>query len=80
MNKKSIKDINLKQKKVIMRADFNVPLQNGIIQDNARILATLPTINYILEQNSSLILMSHLGRPKGEIKPELSLKPVADEL
>ncbi|MGA1869471.1 MAG: phosphoglycerate kinase [bacterium] len=80
MNKKSITDVDLHNKKVIMRADFNVPLKNGIISDNARIVAALPTIEYILRQNASLILMSHLGRPKGERKPELSLKPIAKEL
>jgi 3-phosphoglycerate kinase len=80
MNKKSIKDIDLKNKKVIMRADFNVPIKDGVITDNARITAALPTIKYILEQNASLIIMSHLGRPKGEKKPEFSLKPVAAEL
>lgn len=80
MNKKTVKDLDIQGKKVIMRADFNVPLQDGKITDNARIEAALPTIKYVLEQGASLILMSHLGRPKGEKKPELSLKPVAEEL
>lgn len=76
--KKTIKDVDLKNKKVIMRVDFNVPLKNGEITDDTRIKAALPSIKYILEQDgASLILMSHLGRPKGEAKPELSLKPVA---
>lgn len=79
--KKSVKDIDLTNKKIIMRVDFNVPLQEGKISDDTRIRAALPTIKYILEQNgTSLILMSHLGRPKGQVKPELSLKPVAIRL
>ena len=80
MNKKTIKDINLKNKKVIMRVDFNVPIKAGKISDNARITAALPSIKYILEQNASLIIMSHLGRPDGAPNPEYSLKPAADEL
>jgi len=80
MNKKSVKDINIRGKKVIMRVDFNVPIKDGIISDNARITAALPTIKYILDQGASLILMSHLGRPKGEIKKEFSLVPCALEL
>jgi 3-phosphoglycerate kinase len=81
MNKKSIKDIDVKGKRVLMRVDFNVPLdkQQNITDDN-RIRAALPTINYILENNAKLILMSHLGRPKGEVKPEYSLKPAAEAL
>ena len=76
--KKSIKDVSLNSKKVIMRADFNVPLKDGKITDDTRIKAAMPTIKYILEQDgTSLILMSHLGRPKGEKKAEFSLAPVA---
>jgi 3-phosphoglycerate kinase len=68
-------------KKVLMRCDFNVPLdENKNITDKTRIVAAMPTIKYVLDHNAKLILCSHLGRPKGEIKPELSLKPVADEL
>ncbi len=81
MNKKTIKDIDLKGKKVIVRCDFNVPLdENGNITDNRRIVGALDTIKYLLEQNAKIILVSHLGRPKGEVKPEFSLKPVANEL
>ncbi len=79
MNKKTVKDIDLKGKKVIMRADFNVPLDKECnITDDRRIQAALPTIKYILEQEpEKLILMSHLGRPKGEVQDELRLGPVA---
>ena len=81
MNKKTIKDIDLKDKKVLVRCDFNVPMdENKNITDNRRIVAALPTIKYLLEQNCKVILCSHLGRPKGEFKPEFSLKPVAKEL
>ncbi len=81
MNKKTVRDIDLKNKKVIVRCDFNVPLdENGKITDNRRIVGALDTIKYLLEQNDKIILMSHLGRPKGEVKPEFSLKPVAEEL
>lgn len=81
MNKKTVKDIDLKGKKVFVRCDFNVPMdENQNITDNTRIVAALPTIKYLLEQNCKIILASHLGRPKGEVKPEFSLKPVAKEL
>lgn len=81
MNKKTVRDIDLKDKKVIVRCDFNVPLdENGKITDNRRIVGALDTIKYLLEQNAKIILISHLGRPKGEVKPEFSLKPVAEEL
>ena len=81
MNKKTIKDIDLKDKKVLVRCDFNVPVdENRNITDNTRIVAALPTIKYLLENNCRIILCSHLGRPKGEFKPEFSLKPVAKEL
>ena len=81
MNKKTVKDIDLKGKKVFVRCDFNVPMdENQKITDNTRIKAALPTIKYLLEQNCKIILASHLGRPKGEVKPEFSLKPVAKEL
>ena len=81
MNKKTVKDIDLKDKKVLVRCDFNVPMdENKSITDNRRIVAALPTIKYLLEQNCKVVLCSHLGRPKGEFKPEYSLKPVAKEL
>lgn len=81
MNKKSIKDIDVKGKRILMRADFNVPLdKDSNITDDNRIRAALPTIKYIISNGGKLILMSHLGRPKGERKPELSLKPVAVRL
>ncbi len=81
MNKKTVKDIDLKGKKVLARCDFNVPMdENKVITDNTRIVAALPTIKYLLENDCAIILCSHLGRPKGEVKPEFSLKPVAQEL
>ena len=81
MNTKTIKDIDLKGKKVVMRVDFNVPIKGGVISDDTRIKAALPSIQYILGQGASLVLMSHLGRPaeKG-YEAEFSLKPVAERL
>ena len=81
MSKKTVRDIDLKGKKVFVRCDFNVPMdENQNITDNRRIVAALPTIKYLIEQNCKIILCSHLGRPKGEVKPEFSLAPVAKEL
>ena len=81
MSKKTVKDIDLKGKKVFVRCDFNVPMdENQKITDNRRIVAALPTIKYLIEQNCKVILASHLGRPKGEVKTEFSLAPVAEEL
>ena len=81
MSKKTVKDIDLKGKKVFVRCDFNVPMdENQNITDNRRIVAALPTIKYLLEQNCKIVLSSHLGRPKGEFKSEYSLAPVAAEL
>lgn len=80
MNKKTVRDIDLKGKRVLMRVDFNVPLQNGAVTDDKRIKASLPTIQYVLDQGGCLILMSHLGRPKGGPDPEFSLKPVSEAL
>lgn len=81
MNKKTVKDIDLKGKRVLMRVDFNVPMDKGVVTDDKRIRAALPTIQYILDQGASLIVMSHLGRPKGiGFEQEFSLKPAADAL
>lgn len=80
MNKKSIKDIDVKGKKVFCRVDFNVPMQNGVITDDTRVRAALPTIQYLVEQGAKVILASHMGRPKGEVKEELRLTPVAKKL
>ena len=81
MSKKTVKDIDLKGKKVFVRCDFNVPMdENQNITDNRRIVAALPTIKYLIDQKCKIILSSHLGRPKGEVKPEFSLAPVAKEL
>ena len=81
MNKKTIEDIDLKNKSVLVRCDFNVPMdENKNITDNRRIVAALPTIQYLLEQNAKIVLCSHLGRPKGEFNLDYSLEPVAKEL
>ena len=83
MNKQTLKDLDVKGKKVLVRVDFNVPLSKenkGEIADDTRIKAALPTIDYLLENDAKVILMSHLGRPKGEANPEFVLKPVADWL
>ena len=78
--KKSVADAQLKGKKVLLRCDFNVPLKNGVIGDDTRIRAALDTLRYILEQGGAVIACSHLGRPKGQVVPEMSLKPVAARL
>jgi len=78
--KKTIRDVNVAGKKVLVRCDFNVPMKDGVITDDIRITAAMPTIQYLVEQGAAVILMSHMGRPKGEPKPEFTLKPVADRL
>ena len=81
MNKKTVRDIDLKNKKVFLRCDFNVPMdENKNITDNRRIVSSIPTIKYLLDNNCAVILASHLGRPKGEVNPDFSLAPVAKEL
>ncbi|MCC6259476.1 MAG: phosphoglycerate kinase, partial [Anaerolineales bacterium] len=80
MNKKTVRDVDLKHKRVLMRVDFNVPMADGKVTDDKRIRAALPTIQYILEQDASLILMSHLGRPKSAADSEFSLRAASETL
>ncbi len=80
LNKKTVEDIDVSGKKVLVRCDFNVPLKDGVITSDKRIVASLPTIQYLLKNNAKVILCSHLGRPKGEVMPEFSLAPVAARL
>lgn len=78
--KKTVKDVNWTGKTAVMRNDFNVPMKDGVITDDTRIVAALPTIKYLNENGAKIVLMSHLGRPKGEAKPEFTLAPVAKKL
>ena len=78
--KKTVRDIEVKGNKALVRCDFNVPMQDGKITDDIRITSALPTIKYLLENGAKVILMSHMGRPKGEAKMEFTLQPVADRL
>ncbi len=81
MNKKTLRDVDLKGKRVVMRVDFNVPIKEGVITDDTRVKGALPSINYVLEKGGCLVLMSHLGRPKGKgYEADFSLKPVAEYL
>ncbi|MDO4383011.1 MAG: phosphoglycerate kinase, partial [Eubacteriales bacterium] len=78
--KKTVRDVEWAGKTAVVRCDFNVPMQNGTISDETRIVAALPTIQYLHENGAKVVLMSHMGRPKGEPKPEFSLAPVAERL
>src|SRR5512139_125474 len=79
-NKKTVRDIDVKGKRVLVRVDYNVPIKDGKVTDDTRIRAAMPTLNYLLEKGAALILCSHLGRPKGGPDPKYSLKPVSDYL
>ncbi len=78
LNKKTVEDLDVAGKRVLVRCDFNVKMENGVITSDKRVVAALPTIKYLLEHNARVILCSHLGRPKGQVNPEFSMKPVAE--
>ena len=80
LNKKTVEDLEVSGKRVLVRCDFNVPLSDGKITSDKRIVASLPTIKYLIKNGAKVILCSHLGRPKGEVNPEFSMKPVAERL
>lgn len=80
LNKKTVEDLDVKGKRVLVRCDFNVKMENGVITSDKRIVASLPTIQYLIKNGAKVILCSHLGRPKGEVNPEFSMKPVAARL
>ena len=77
MNKQTVRDVDLKGKRVLVRVDYNVPVADGKVRDTLRIKASFDTIRYLLEQDCAIVLMSHLGRPDGKVDPALSLRPVA---
>ena len=80
LNKMTVEDLDVKGKRVLVRCDFNVKMENGVITSDKRIVASLPTIQYLIKNGAKVILCSHLGRPKGEVNPEFSMKPVAARL
>ena len=78
--KLSIRDLDLKGQRVFIRVDFNVPVKGGVIGDDTRIQSSMPTIRYALDHGATVVLASHLGRPKGTVNPDMSLRPIADRL